>query len=102
MEAKDYFEVYVSIRSTKDPEYLVVHCLRDILLEVRDIAEKRDTKTDQDLSTIFCEQNRKVDELVTMLNTLEPWATHNLQPNLFRAFVKLEVKEIYHLINWEL
>ncbi len=94
MKAKEYFKIYSTENQEKNEAWRFIKALRDMVLEVNDIAKNRKAQKDEALKAIFKEQFLKSKSFIRRVNSLGL----NYKENAFLIIIQEESPELYSLV----
>lgn len=96
MKAKEYFNSYKNDYPGKSNDYKVIAIFRQIFIESRELAVKRNVQFDSAYQTIFREANDKANSFCKMVNDTDDM---QLKHNAFMYFIRGEVSQnIFELL----
>ncbi len=99
MKAKEFFREYQEQNQDKNFEWRLISTFRKMVLEVSDIANLRNAKSDSSLCTIFKEQLLKANSFVKMVNETEPFKSEGLvKQDAFKIYVQTESPDLAKLV----
>jgi hypothetical protein len=96
MKAKEYFERYVNDTSGKESVILVYEAIISIFLEHKELAKKRNAKSNEAFVAIFEELNKKANSFIKMVNEIEEIQRPK---DILYIYIRHFYKDLYVLIK---
>lgn len=99
MKAKEYFNQFQNENQDKTADWRLFSALRQMVLEVQEIAALRNAKSDAALLAIFKEMEIKSHSFIRLVNEIEPFKTEGVvKLDAFKLFVKSTCIKLYDTI----
>lgn len=99
MKAKDYFNQFLNENQDQSVEWRLVHALREMFIEIKTIATKRQAQSDSALIAIIKEVETKSKSFIHLVNEIEPFKSEGtIKKDAFRLFVTMESPTLAALV----
>lgn len=100
MKAKEYFNKFQTENQDKIPEHRIILAFREMIFEIKSIAEARRVKLDSWLIPIFKEQLQKANAFSKMVNETEPFKSEGkIKDDALKIYLEQEnpslVKQVW-------
>ena len=99
MKAKEYYKIYNTENQDKDENWRFIKALRDMVLEIKDIAKTRRVKLDSGMLPIFKEQYLKSRSFIRLVNkNVATSKTGTFRDDALKVMIKQESPDLYEMV----
>ena len=96
--AKEYYERFLNNTNNNSPEFLIVHALRDMTIEISDIIKQRNIKSDDAAISVIKEVNQKANSYINMVNQ-HLSDEDSIRKNALLYFIESEMPSLKSIVD---